>query len=336
MSIPGTRKPVRLARASKTSWQAVRFNLTVLTACFLILTACAGGRAMPVGDDPLSPIGQFIEIDGTRLHYHVTGPEGASPVLVLHGASANLREPLMGLGEALRDERVIWLDRPGLGHSQRPSGRWNPQAEAALIAQFLEAVDAGPIIVTGHSWGGAISLRLAMDHPQAVSGIVLVAPAVRANVGEAALYNRATHWPVIGPVITRLVVPTYGRAQLESGAASAFAPDPVPEGYVEETALALLLEARVWTANAADMANVNAHLEAQEGRYGEIRQPTIILAGTEDSVVATRRHSVPVAETMRNAELVLIEGAGHAPHFAHADRVAEAIMTVRGRAAGVD
>lgn len=291
---------------------------------------------MPVGDDPLEPIGQFIEIDGTRLHYHVTGPADAPPVLVLHGASANLREPLMGLGDALVGERVIWLDRPGLGHSQRPSGRWNPQAEAALIAQFLGALDAGPIIVTGHSWGGAISLRLAMDHPQAVSGIVLVAPAIRANVGDAALYNRATHWPLIGPVITRVIVPTYGRAQLESGAASAFAPEPVPEGYVEETALALLLNASVWKANAADMANVNTHLEAQEERYGEISQPTIILAGTEDSVVSTRRHSAPVAQIMPNAELILLEGAGHNPHFAHAGRVADAIATVRSRAAGVD
>ncbi|MFC4725595.1 alpha/beta fold hydrolase [Glycocaulis abyssi] len=320
----------------KTSWQAVRFNLTVLTAFLLVLTACAGGRAMPVGDDPLEPIGQFIEIDGTRLHYHVTGPADTPPVLVLHGASANLREPLMGLGDALTGERVIWLDRPGLGHSQRPSGRWSPQAEAALIAQFLDAIDAGPVIVTGHSWGGAISLRLAMDHPQAVSGIVLIAPAIRANVGDAALYNRATHWPLIGPVITRLIVPTYGRAQLESGAASAFAPEPVPEGYVEQTALTMLLNASVWKANAADMANVNAHLEAQEERYAGVTQPTIILAGTEDSVVSTRRHSVPVAETMPNAELILIEGAGHNPHFAHAGRVAEAIASVRGRAAGVD
>ncbi|MGP1275695.1 MAG: alpha/beta fold hydrolase [Caulobacterales bacterium] len=291
---------------------------------------------MPAGDNPLQPVGQFIEIDETRLHYHVTGPETGSPVLVLHGASANLREPLTGLGDALAGQRVIWLDRPGLGHSRRPSGAWNPEREAALIASFLETVAAGPVLVTGHSWGAAISLRLAMDHPQAVSGIVLIAPAIRANVGEAALYNRATHWPVIGPVITRLIVPTYGRAQLESGAASAFSPEPVPDNYVEDTALALLLEARVWKANAADMANVNAHLEAQENRYGEITQPTVIIAGTQDSVVATNRHAVPVAETMPNAELVLIEGAGHNPHFAHASRVADAIRTVQARAAGVD
>ena len=291
---------------------------------------------MPSGDDSLQPIGAFIDVDGTRLHYLVTGPQGAPPVLMLHGASANLREPLTGLGSALADERVIWLDRPGLGHSQRPSGQWNPEREAALIAQFLDAIDAGPVIVTGHSWGAAISLRLAMDHPGTVDGIVLIGPAIRANVGDAALYNRATHWPVIGTLITRVIVPTYGRAQLESAAASAFAPEPVPDNYVEDTALGLLLKPSVWRANAADLANVNAHLEAQEERYGEITQPAILIAGSEDSVVATRRHAVPVAETMPNAELIVIEGAGHAPHFAHAGRVAEAIDTVRGRAAGVD
>lgn len=291
---------------------------------------------MPGTDDPLLPIGEFLEVDGTRLHYHVTGPQGAPPVLVLHGASGNLREPLMGLGRALENERVIWLDRPGLGHSQRPSGRWDPEREAALIAQFLQALDTGPVIAAGHSWGGAITLRLAMDHPQTVSGIVLVAPAIRANVGEAALYNRATHWPVVGTVITRLIVPTYGRTQLESAAQSAFAPEPVPANYVEETALALLLEASVWKANAADMARVNTHLEAQEDRYASILQPTVIVAGTQDSVVATRRHAVPVAETMPNAQLVLIEGAGHALHFAHAGQVAEAVRTVRQRAEDVN
>lgn len=291
---------------------------------------------MPSGDDPLQPLGQFVEIDGTRLHYHITGPDDAPPVLVLHGASANLREPLTGLGNVLSDERVIWLDRPGLGHSARPTGAWNPQREAALIAQFLQGIDAGPVIVAGHSWGGAIALRLAMDHPGAVSGIVLIAPAIRAHVGDAAFYNHATHWPVIGTLITRVVVPTYGRAQLQSAAASAFSPEPVPENYVEDTALALLLQPSVWRANAADMASVNAHLEAQESRYGEITQPAILIAGTQDSVVATQRHSVPVAQTMPNAELILIEGAGHAPHFAHAGRVAEAVITVRERARGVD
>ena len=278
------------------------------------------------------PVGRFETVAGARLHYLETGPEGDIPVLVLHGASANLREPLFALGEALSGRRVIWLDRPGLGHSQRPRGQWNPEREARLIAAFLYQRNIDRVIVTGHSWGGAIAMRLALDHPERVAGLVLIGPAVMANVGEAAFYNRATHWPVIGPVITRLIVPTVGRGQLESGARSAFSPEEMPEAYVERTALELLLTARVWSANAADMARVNTHLEAQDQRYHEVTQPTIIIAGSQDSVVSTRRHAVVLAETLPDSGLVLVEGAGHNPHFAHADRVAAAISDVTLRA----
>lgn len=316
----------------------MRFNILCLLAglCLAVITPSVS-HAMPSVDALLEmpsaePVGRFETVAGVRLHYLETGPEGDIPVLVLHGASANLREPLFALGDELSGRRVIWLDRPGLGYSQRPRGRWNPEREARLIAAFLYQRNIERVIVTGHSWGGAIAMRLALDHPDRVAGVVLIGPAVMANVGDAALYNRATHWPVIGPVITRVIVPVVGRAQLESGARSAFSPDDMPEAYVDRTALDLLLTARVWAANAADMARVNTHLEAQDQRYHEVTQPTIIIAGSEDSVVSTRRHSLVLAEQLPDSGLVMIEGAGHNPHFAHADRVAAAISDVTLRA----
>ena len=274
------------------------------------------------------PTGRFAEVDDVRLHFMETGRADGPPVLVLHGATGNLHEPRAALEDALSDVRAIWLDRPGLGWSARPSGRWSPEREAALIAAFLAAIDAEGAVVMGHSWGAAITLRLAMDHPEAASGLVLIAPASRAWVGEAALYNRATHWPLIGTLVTRLIVPTIGRARLEAGARSAFAPEPMPEDYVKDTRLPLILRASAWKANAADMANVNTHLAAQEERYGEIVQPTVILAGPRDTVVFTDRHAGPTAQTLPNAELVLIDGAGHNPHHHHQDRIIQALDQV--------
>jgi pimeloyl-ACP methyl ester carboxylesterase len=279
------------------------------------------------------PAGHFIEIDGVRLHFLETGPETAPRVLILHGASANLEEMRLALEAELGEHRAVWLDRPGLGWSERPGGRWSPEREAGLIAAFLAERNAGPAVVIAHSWGGAIALRLAMDYPEAVTGLVLVAPAVRAWVGEAAFYNRATHWPVIGPLITRVIAPTFGRTQLESGARSAFDPESMPENYVEDSALALILRAGPWKANADDMARVNEHLAAQEERYAQITHPAIVFAGPGDTVLATDRHSVPVAGTMPNAELRLIDGAGHNLHHSRASDVAAAVGEVRARAA---
>lgn len=305
-------------------------GLIVLGTLFAgLVTGHASARGIA---EDYPPQGRFITVDGVRLHYRMSGPEEGPAVLVLHGASSNLEEPYTALSEAFADYRTVWLDRPGLGWSERPDVWWNPQREAVLIQRFLEELGIGEAIVVGHSWGAAIAARLAMDHPDHVTGLVLVAPALRAWVGDAAFYNKATHWPVLGTLVTRLVVPTIGRGRLDDGVQSAFAPEPVPENYIEDTHLPLILRASNWKANAHDMANVNDHLAAQEERYGEVGQPAVILAGPADTVVATDRHAVPVAETMADAELVLIEGAGHNLHHHHPGRVAEAVETVLHRA----
>lgn len=279
------------------------------------------------------PTGEFVKAGGVRLHYHLTGPQDAPAVLVLHGASGNLHEPKLALGEALSGYRVLWIDRPGLGWSERPDGGgdWTPEREAALIVEMFDALNIEQAHVIGHSWGAAIAARLMMDHPGRAAGGVLVAPALRAHVGDAALYNHLTGWPLLGGVITHGVVPMIGPGSLESGAQSAFAPAQPPAGYVEATRLKLLLRPSAWRANAADMARVNISLEDQEVRYHEITQPVIIVAAEADTVVYTKRHSVPFVETIQNGELRLIEGEGHNPHHGHAGAIAQALADVVAR-----
>ena len=266
-----------------------------------ILAGCASGTASSRSierDHP--PSGSFVTVNGVDLHYDLTGPEHAPAVLVLHGASGNLHEPKLALADVFSNYRVLWLDRPGLGWSGRPTGGgdWTPEREAALIADLLTALDIDQASLVGHSWGAAIAMRLMMDHPQRTRGGVLIAPALRAHVGDAALYNHLTGWPVIGALLTRIVVPAVGPGALKSGSESAFHPVAPPQDYVEAVRLRLILRPNAWRANAADMARVNTSLEEQETRYHEITQPVIILASQGDTVVYTNRHSVPVAEVL--------------------------------------
>ncbi|WP_238934829.1 alpha/beta fold hydrolase [Maricaulis parjimensis] len=275
------------------------------------------------------PGGAFETVDGVRLHYRETGPKSAPATLVLHGAASNLEEPHSALANTFDGEHVIWLDRPGLGWSQRPSGHWSPQREAALIAKFLEARKSGPVTVIGHSWGGAIAMRLAMDHPDRVSGLVLVAPALSAWIGRAAWFNSASFWPVLGPLITRIIVPLAGPSQARSGAIAAFHPEPMPDAYVEKTALSLLLRPAIWRANARDMALVNTHLEDQEHAYEELDHPAVVIAGKADTVLWSHRHGGQVAKRMKRAEMRWISGAGHNLHHHHPAAVLEAVRDVR-------
>ncbi len=316
----------------------IRFMTYVLAAVAIVavavLAGCATGNTSTGSiAERYPPTGDFVEVNGTRLHYELTGPEGAPTVLVLHGASGNLHEPKLALDDVLADYRVLWIDRPGLGWSERPrGGDWHPGREAALITDMMTALEIDQAHVIGHSWGGAIATRLLMDHPERITSGVLVAPALRANVGDAAFYNHVTGWPVIGTLMTRVVVPNVGPGSLQGGTESAFAPVEPPEGYVEDVRLPLILRPGPWRANAHDMARVNESLAEQEGRYDTIAQPVIVIAAEGDTVLLTDRHSVPFVDTAQNAELRMIDGEGHNLHHAHSDAVAAALAEVMARA----
>ena len=310
----------------------------VLAASFLLMIVLAGAlhlarRKSGQIEQAHPPQGQFITVGNCQLHYRQTGDVTKPALLVLHGAASNLEDQYFTLADTFVDQHVIWLDRPGLGWSERPaSRRWSPRHEAALIVQFLDALTITQATIIGHSWGGAISMRLAIDHPARVSGLVLLAPALSAWIGDAAWFNKATFWPLIGPVISRLVVPLTGAQSLATGAIKACHPEPVPDDYLKASALTLLLRPSNWDANAADMRDVNHHLEDQEGMYETLPHPTIIIAGIKDGVLWTKYHGVAVSRRMKNAELRIIEGAGHNPHHHHQEAILDAVITVQSRA----
>ncbi len=302
--------------------------LTTLIAITLILAR----RAIIAIEARFPPKADFITVDGVRLHVRQTGPGDGPATLVLHGAASNLEEPHLALAETFASERVIWLDRPGLGWSERPDGAWSPEREARLIARLLETLEVGPVTVIGHSWGGAIALRLAMDHPDRVDSVVLVAPALSAWIGDAAWFNAASFWPILGPVIMHVIVPLIGEGQARSGAVTAFHPEPLPDNYVEDSALPLLLRPSTWRANARDMMEVNRHLEVQEDRYEVTHQPTAIINARADTVLWAHRHGGMVSQRMPRASLHWVSGAGHNLHHHHPAIILEAVHNVRTQA----
>ncbi|MBR9824407.1 MAG: alpha/beta hydrolase [Alphaproteobacteria bacterium] len=300
-----------------------------LLALAFLLGLAFGHRAQNRIAKDHPPEAEFITIDGTRLHYRRTGRPGKQAVLVLHGATTNLEEPYAALNNALADEDVIWVDRPGLGWSERPEGDWSPQQEAELLIGLLDALEVEQVVLVGHSWGGAIAMRIALDHPERVAGLVLIAAALGAWIGEAAWFNKVTFWPLLGTLITRIIVPLTGGKQLESGAANAFHPEPVPEDYSRRVKMPLLLRRDIWLANASDMRQVNHHLEAQEPRYHEIEHRAIFLAGKGDTVLWSHRHSGVTASRMRQGEVRYLKGAGHNLHHHWPEDIAQAIREVR-------
>ncbi|MEL7232282.1 MAG: alpha/beta fold hydrolase, partial [Pseudomonadota bacterium] len=123
------------------------------------------------------PKGTLIPVNGADVHVMRAGDEGPV-VLMIHGASANAYEFTYTLAPRLSDShRVLMADRPGHGYSERPDDAETLGVQAAQMAGVLEALSPGKqAVIVGHSFGGAVALRLALDHPEKVKGLVLLAP----------------------------------------------------------------------------------------------------------------------------------------------------------------
>jgi 4,5:9,10-diseco-3-hydroxy-5,9,17-trioxoandrosta-1(10),2-diene-4-oate hydrolase len=126
------------------------------------------------------PEGKYAEIgDGLRIHYHDEGR--GEPVLFLHGSGpgasgwSNFRRNYPYLAE--RGFRTLVPDTLGFGYSSKPENiDYTLDFLGGAVARFLDAVGVDKVAVVGNSHGGALSIKLALDHPDRVSKLVLMAP----------------------------------------------------------------------------------------------------------------------------------------------------------------
>jgi pimeloyl-ACP methyl ester carboxylesterase len=283
--------------------------------------------------------GRFIALSDGRLHVLELGgtaKDDQLPVVLVHGASGNLQDLRLALGERLSaNRRVILLDRPGHGWSDRPGGGADasPARQAALIGQALDRIGVGRFVLLGHSLGGAVATALALAYPARIAGLVLIAPVTHPWPGGLVWYNALLSTPILGPVFARTVALPLGTLLLEGGAASVFAPQPAPDDYVRRAAIRLLLRPSQLLANAQDIAVLKEFVTSQAPRYGEISSPTVILTGDADNTVSPYLHARAIAAAVPGARLVVLDGVGHMPHHTHADAVVAAVeqLTVRLR-----
>jgi pimeloyl-ACP methyl ester carboxylesterase len=269
--------------------------VVVLLLAALAAVSFVGARLI---ERRFPPTGQFVEVDGGRLHVVVLGRADAPPVLLLHGASGNLGDMRLALGDRLAQRyRVILVDRPGHGWSDRPDGAddASPARQAALIHQALTKLGIDKAIVLGHSWSGAVATAYTLAFPDAVSGLVLLAPVTHPWPGGVAWINNLVATPVIGPLVAHTLILPVGYFLISPGVAAVFAPEIPPPDYAERTAVRMLLRPSEFIANAQDIAGLKAFVTAQAPRYGEIKVPTAIIAGSADTIVYTDIHSRGIA-----------------------------------------
>ncbi len=263
-------------------------------------------------DNP--PQGQFIEVNGVRLHYVERG--NGRPLVLFHGNGSMIQDfESSGLIDlAAKNYRVIVFDRPGFGHSLRPRNAvWTPEAQADLFREALGRLGVQRAIVLGHSWGASLAVALAIRHPSLVEALVLASGYYFPTARTDATASLAPAMPGLGDVMSYTISPIFGRLMWPVMLRKLFGPRAVPEKFADFPKAMAVRPAQM-RASAAEAALMVPAAFVAAKTYGEIAMPTIIIGGEDDRLIDTEEQSVRLHGEIKQSTLRRIAGVGHMVH----------------------
>ena len=291
-----------------------------------LFTALTARRARALAP----PLGRFIEVEGSRLHYL---DRGAGPVVVLvHGLGGNLRNFYRLADRLAATCRVIAVDRPGSGYSTVISGEHPTLAgQAAILARFLARLGLDRPLLVGHSLGGALSLALALDHPQSVRGLVLISTLSQLERAPPALFKGLDiHSATLRCLLAWTVMVPIGKLAYRATLKALFAPEPVPSSFDVESGGALGLRPWSFIGASKDMVTIADELAVMIPRYPSLSIPVVVIFGRQDPILDHRAHGERLVAALPNATLHLIEG-GHMIPVTAPDQIATLIRQAAER-----
>jgi non-heme chloroperoxidase len=264
-----------------------------------------------VGPVVHKPVVRFVELHGrVRLPYVEQGdPTGVSVVLV-HGFLDSWRsfEPVLSfLPESIH---AFALTQRGHSDASRPAAGYGVPDFAADLTAFMDVLGLEIAVIVGHSMGSAVAQRFAVDHPDRISGLVLLG----ASASLKANPNAREAWNALLSRLTDPVDPELVREGLENTLVRPV-PKAVSESLVREN---LKVPAFVWRAA------LDARWRAEgdfAGELDKIRTPTLVVWGDRD-VRYPRSEQETIVAAIPGSRLLVYPGAGHLLHVEEPARLA--------------
>ena len=283
------------------------------------------------GSDLRPPVEGFITVDGIRLHYHERGT--GVPVVLLHGNGSMIGDFVSSgiIERVATSHRVIVFDRPGFGHSERPRNRkWGPSEQGKLLLRAFELLGIRHPIVVGHSWGTLVALALTLEAPEKVAGLVLLSgyyyPAAKSHPTAGA----RTPFPLMNEMLLNAFMPFIGHYMALSALRIIFAPCIIPERFKRHYSIRLALRPSQMKAVAEEAEMLSDSAQTLSRHYRELDVPVHLVAGADDRIVETDKHSVRLNRELSTSTFRNVRGVGHMVHHAAPDEVVSAISGMCG------
>ena len=232
-------------------------------------------------------------------------PKGAETLLLVHGYGASSGSYAPVLAELSASYRVLAVDLPGFGRSDRLAGDYSPEALADALVEVLDEKGVARAHLVGHSWGASVVLAFARRHPDRLGKLVVISG--WAFDDQLLPLMRWARLPGLGEALYALI---YRQSLGERLYLNFYDPALVTQTMVDDVERAMARPGAVAAALAA--ARGMQHFAALEGEYKRIGAETLLVWGAEDRV-SRPAFGARLARELPHARLVLLPRCGHIP-----------------------
>jgi pyruvate dehydrogenase E2 component (dihydrolipoamide acetyltransferase) len=255
---------------------------------------------------------RVVEVGGRSIRYLETGADDEGwPIILIHGFGGGLNNWLSVQPILSERHRVIALDLPGHGGSTKDVGAGDLATLSAAVFEFMQAIDVTKAHLVGHSLGGGVALRTALDHPAHVASLTLICPT---GLGEE-----------IDAAFVSDFITASRRKQLEPVLAKLFSgPDLLSRDMIEDVLRFKRMDGTREALIAVRASNFDGQQrEVLRARLSEIVDiPVQVIWGAEDRVIPVRQ-AVGLPAAVRTH---LLAKTGHMPHMEKASEVSRLLL----------
>lgn len=280
-------------------------RLVAIGIAVLGLGVCATAMAEESAPPPLAGLrGEMIAepvFGGDMLVYTGGNPQGPTLVLV-HGIGPEASGIWAGvIGELRDDYHIVAFDLPGFGRSDKGNHLYSPGRYSELLKFVIDRYSDEPVLLLGHSMGGAIALKYTDTYPDTVARLYLAS--------VPAILHRAAYTQFL----VTLGIPVVGN----DNPLDRFANKMMRKVFRKSPPLEQALEwpsarQQAFDGDPQKIAGFALVSENFSTTVWQLRAPTTLIWGGDDEV-APLRTGYLLGKRLANAELVVMPGLGHAP-----------------------
>jgi pimeloyl-ACP methyl ester carboxylesterase len=296
-------------------------SIGAAAVAFALVSCALGG--METAEGPYARLGPAT--DPIRLYYKEEG--SGPPLLLIHGFGASTYTWRYIAPDLARDHRVIAVDLKGFGQSDKPfDERYSVLDQADLLAELIETRDLRDLTIVGHSFGGGVALRLALEADTRLKGRIskLVLLDTIAYQQHVPIFFQMLNMPGVAQVGVRMVP-----ASMQTRVAlqiAYFDDSKIEQSEVDAYAAPLKTAAGKHAIIQSARQIIPQDISELSERYRSIETPTLILWCDHDRIVPLDV-GLKLRRTLPNSSLRVIEECGHMPQE---EQPASTLALIRG------